>query len=61
MSERRSEDSAPSVTPHAQPFHCPYCGLEELRPADEPDTWHCQSCARMFFLRMLGVRREVQA
>lgn len=41
----------------AQPFSCPYCGLEELRPEEQADTWFCESCARVFLLRFLEVRR----
>jgi transposase-like protein len=40
----------------AEPYYCPYCGLDELRPADE--GWLCLSCARNFTLRLLAVRRE---
>jgi hypothetical protein len=40
----------------AEPFHCPYCGLDELRPA--PEGWLCLSCARVFVVRLLAVRRE---
>jgi hypothetical protein len=51
------EQPAPSVTPHAQPFVCPYCGEEELRPDDEPETWYCPSCTRAFHLELRAVRR----
>jgi hypothetical protein len=50
-------ESAPSVTPHVQPFHCPYCGEDDLRPDEEPQTWFCLTCARAFLLRFLAVRR----
>jgi len=50
-------DPVPSVTPHAPPFRCPYCGDDALRPDDEPDTWFCPTCARAFLLRLLAVRR----
>jgi predicted RNA-binding Zn-ribbon protein involved in translation (DUF1610 family) len=44
--------SAP--TPRAQPFHCPYCGEEDIRPG--PGTiWHCRSCDRRFDLRFIGL------
>jgi transposase-like protein len=42
------------------PFHCPYCGDENLRP-HESDTgsghgeWECHACLRAFSLRMLGM------
>jgi ribosomal protein L37AE/L43A len=47
--------SAPG-TPRAQPFHCPYCGLEDLVPEEEEGAWRCESCRRAFTLRFLGVR-----
>jgi hypothetical protein len=43
------------------PFHCPYCGDEDLRPHEAADgssphgAWECRSCLRAFSLRMLGV------
>lgn len=49
------------------PFHCPYCGDEDLRPhevvsengeIDSPHgTWACRSCLRAFSLKMLGLVR----
>ena len=48
---------APSATPRAQPFHCPYCGEDDLRPAEEAETWACQSCTRVFLLRFVELRR----
>ena len=48
---------APSASPRAQPFNCPYCGLEELRPEAEEGTWYCESCARVFELRLVRVAR----
>ncbi len=38
------------------PFFCPYCGEEDLRPADvQPGAWDCASCSRGFWLRFTGV------
>ena len=42
------------------PFHCPYCGDENLRPSEQgPDggrgAWECHACLRAFTLRMLGM------
>ena len=42
------------------PFHCPYCGEEDLRPveggsADTGAGWECRSCARAFALKFLGL------
>lgn len=53
----RPETGIPSATPHAPPFFCPYCGLEELLPEDEAGTWYCESCARVFTVRLREVRR----
>jgi transcription elongation factor Elf1 len=45
-------------TPRAQPFYCPYCGEEEVRPAGEgAGEFHCSACERRFDLRFLGVGR----
>lgn len=45
------------ATPRAQPFYCPYCAEDDLRPDEEPEAWFCPSCARAFLLRFLAVRR----
>jgi len=38
------------------PFHCPYCGDENLRPSEEGHgAWECHACLRAFSLKMLGV------
>jgi hypothetical protein len=38
------------------PFYCPYCGEEDLRPAEEPDTaWRCADCQRVFVVRLVGL------
>ncbi|NJQ01026.1 hypothetical protein [Streptomyces zingiberis] len=40
----------------AAPFHCPYCGDEDLRPSEEGHgAWECGSCARAFRLSFLGL------
>ncbi len=42
------------------PYHCPYCGDEDLWPHEPEDgtgghgAWECRSCLRAFALRMLG-------
>ena len=36
------------------PFYCPYCGEEDLVPA-EAGGWTCRSCLRIFELRHVGV------
>jgi ribosomal protein L37AE/L43A len=45
-------------TPHVQPFCCPYCGEEDLRP-DTTAGWHCRVCDRRFELTFLGLGSEV--
>ena len=52
----------------AVPFHCPYCGDENLRPHLAEDTgeqaqsshgqWECGSCLRAFKLSMIGQLRR---
>ena len=38
------------------PFHCPYCGDENLRPSEENHAaWECHACLRVFSLSMLGL------
>ena len=56
------------MTARAVPYHCPYCGDEDLRPhetvsdAGEPTSphgsWECRSCLRAFSLKMLGQLRR---
>jgi len=57
------------MTERAIPFHCPYCGDEDLRPHLPEDesvsahgTWECRSCLRAFRLSMIGqLRRPASA
>ena len=65
------EASAPSAPPphrahaasRAVPYHCPYCGDEDLRPheteegASHHGEWECRGCLRAFSLKMLGLVR----
>jgi ribosomal protein L37AE/L43A len=40
------------------PFHCPYCGDEDLRPHETGHgAWECRSCLRAFQLKFLGLLR----
>jgi len=40
----------------AVPFHCPFCGDEDLRPHGEHHgEWECRSCLRAFSLKFLGL------
>ncbi|MFC7583433.1 Insertion element protein [Nonomuraea antimicrobica] len=52
------------MTTRAVPFHCPYCGDEDLEPYEgEPNVpgsaagggWYCRACARAFKLKFLGI------
>jgi ribosomal protein L37AE/L43A len=43
-----------SDTPHAQPFYCPFCGEQDLRPSASTG-WHCAVCDRRFELAFLGL------
>ncbi len=48
------------MTGRGVPFHCPYCGDEDLWPHEPTDgsaghgAWECRSCLRAFSLKMLG-------
>ena len=45
-----------SGTSRGIPFHCPYCGDENLRPSEEGHgSWECHACLRAFTLKMLGM------
>lgn len=38
------------------PFHCPYCGDEDLHPhSGRHGDWECRACQRAFSLRFLGL------
>ncbi|MGI5340698.1 hypothetical protein ACQEVS_26530 [Streptomyces sp. CA-181903] len=44
------------MSERAAPFHCPYCGDEDLRPHEEGHgAWECAACNRAFQLRFLGL------
>ncbi|HWJ67093.1 MAG TPA: hypothetical protein VNT31_10475 [Nocardioides sp.] len=46
------------MSERAQPFHCPYCGGEDLWPNESGHgAWECRSCLRAFQLKMLGMVR----
>jgi predicted RNA-binding Zn-ribbon protein involved in translation (DUF1610 family) len=43
----------------AVPFHCPYCGEEDLWPSEEGHgAWECHACLRAFSVRLLGLVRR---
>ncbi|MFJ3951931.1 hypothetical protein SLV14_001784 [Streptomyces sp. Je 1-4] len=44
------------MSERAAPFHCPYCGDEDLQPSEEGHgSWECRSCSRAFRLKFLGL------
>jgi transposase-like protein len=38
----------------AQPFYCPYCGEQEIRPGESVGTFVCEICTRTWKLDYLG-------
>jgi hypothetical protein len=50
------------MTERAVPFHCPYCGDEDLRPhGQQHGAWECRACLRAFSLKLLGLVRPAQS
>lgn len=43
------------MSERAAPFHCPYCGDEDLRPGEGHGAWECGACNRAFRLKFLGL------
>ncbi|MGC2997786.1 hypothetical protein ACPF8X_05080 [Streptomyces sp. G35A] len=44
------------MSERAVPFHCPYCGDEDLRPGEEGHgAWECAACNRAFQLTFRGL------
>ena len=54
----------------AVPYHCPFCGEEDLRPVEGerpsgsgsgsgsgPGRWGCRSCLRVFAIQFFGLYR----
>jgi predicted RNA-binding Zn-ribbon protein involved in translation (DUF1610 family) len=52
-----STAAAGGDTPRAVPFYCPFCGEQDIRPAD-PAGWRCESCERVFELSLVRVGGE---
>jgi len=47
------------MTERAVPYHCPYCGDEDLRPSEEGHgAWECHAFLRAFSLKMIGQLRR---
>ena len=41
------------MTERAVPFHCPYCGEQDLWPSEEgPGAWECRGCLRAFTVKL---------
>ncbi len=58
------------MSERAVPFHCPFCGEEDLRPhevvvdgeiSSPYGSWECRGCLRAFSLKMLGLVRPSSA
>jgi hypothetical protein len=54
-----------SATPRAVPFYCPFCGEEQLRPAEpaadsDAGAWQCESCDRVFTLSIVRIGGDVE-
>jgi len=44
------------MSERAVPFHCPYCGDENLWPHEgEHGSWECRACMRAFTVKMIGL------
>ncbi len=57
MSERgHAEPEGP--TPRAQPFYCPYCGEQDIRPEEADGAWRCYLCDRVFSVEFKGLARH---
>ena len=39
----------------AQPFYCPYCGEQDFVPAEESDSYACDSCGRRYTVTFIGL------
>jgi predicted RNA-binding Zn-ribbon protein involved in translation (DUF1610 family) len=39
-------------------FHCPFCGDEDLWPAEGDRGWDCRSCLRVFTVTVIGLSRR---
>ncbi len=54
------------MSERVSPFHCPYCGEEDLRPHETEDgssphgSWECRACQRAFSVKFLGLLRRTE-
>jgi hypothetical protein len=52
-------EPAPTAKP-ATPYHCPFCGDEDLRPVEDHATaWSCRSCARVFTVGLVRIEQSL--
>jgi transposase-like protein len=42
----------------AQPFYCPYCGEQDIRPAEQDKTYRCKTCDRTWKLEYVQLGGE---
>ena len=55
------------MSARAVPFHCPYCGDQDLWPHEGEQggsthgEWECGACLRAFSLKMLGLVRPAMS
>ena len=48
-------EEAAGRTRQLPPFHCPYCGDEEISPyGEQTDGWRCAACLRAFTVRLIA-------
>ncbi len=44
------------MSARVQPFYCPYCGEEDLRPNEAGHgAWECRGCVRVFSVTFIGM------
>jgi hypothetical protein len=45
------------------PYHCPFCGEEDLRPVEDDAqavaAWVCRACARVFTVTLVRIDRTL--
>ena len=46
-------EGEPAGSRHLPPFHCPYCGDEDLTPY-EGGGWRCAACLRAFRVTLIA-------
>lgn len=46
------------MSQRATPFFCPFCGEQDIRPAEEEGFWHCELCDRLWSVKFKGLATE---